>query len=253
MKKIFLLLFLLYCAEIQAQEATTIIIRAKSKDAKFIGTSMGGARVNIHNSETGELLATGLISGTTGNTDLIMHKAHERGQLLSDDATAKFETSLLLEKPVFANVEVIAPLGQKQATVKSSTQLWLIPGKHLLGDGIVLEFPGFVVDIQEPGAQSFIKANQSGSTEINLQAHVVMMCGCTITDGGLWDANKFEVKAIIYHNSKTLSRVDLKLTKDNQFNGQFKVTEKGIYEVHVYAYDATTNNTGLDKTSFIIN
>jgi hypothetical protein len=236
-----------------AQENTNIIVRAKAKDAKFIGSSMGGARVNIHNTETGELLATGIISGTTGNTDLIMRTPHERGGQLSDHETAKFETSLMLEMPILSTITVTAPLGQRQSAISSSTQVWLIPGKHITGDGIVLEFPGFVVDIQEPGAQSFIKSGTKGSTEIKLSAHVVMMCGCTITDGGLWDANNYEVKAIVMYKGKSHTSLALKLIADNQFEGILSMQEKGIYEIMVYAYDPITGNTGLDRTSLIIN
>jgi len=253
MKTLITLIFVCSIALVMAQESTNIIVRAKAKDAKFIGSSMGGARVNIHNAETGELLATGIISGTTGNTDLIMRTPHERGRQLSDNETAKFETSLMLEMPVLATITVTAPLGQRQSAITTSTQIWLIPGKHITGDGIVLEFPGFVVDIQEPGAQSFIKSGTKGNTEIKLSAHVVMMCGCTITDGGLWDANKYEVKAIVTYKGKSHTSLALNLISDNQYEGILNLQEKGIYEIMVYAFDPQTGNTGLDKTSFIIN
>ena len=41
-------------------EATDIVVRVLSKDAKFIGTSMGGMRVTLRDAHTGEILATGL-------------------------------------------------------------------------------------------------------------------------------------------------------------------------------------------------
>ena len=50
---------------------THIIVRAKAKDAKFIGSSLGGAYVIIKNKMTGEILAKGKTQGSTGNTDLI--------------------------------------------------------------------------------------------------------------------------------------------------------------------------------------
>ncbi|HMQ00043.1 MAG TPA: hypothetical protein PKC24_09695, partial [Cyclobacteriaceae bacterium] len=110
---------------------TRIMVRAKAKDAKFIGSSMGGAQVNISNADTGELLANGIITGSTGNTDVIMKTAHERGKQLSDTETAGYEAVLQLSKPVLAHIEVLAPLGQRQSIVKSGTQVWLIPGKHI--------------------------------------------------------------------------------------------------------------------------
>ena len=253
MKNILLIASLLVSLEALSQALETkVIIRAQAKDAKFIGSSMGGAQVTIRNTDTGELLAEGLITGNTGNTDLIMRTAHERGKLLSDDQTAKFEAIIYLEKPVLSTVEVLAPLGQRQSAIKASTQVWLIPGKHILGDGVVLEIPGFVVDIQDPGIQTFTKLNENGSTTLNLRAHIVMMCGCTLTKGGLWDADQYEVAAIVQHQGKEINRKSLKLSSDNQFETELTVREKGIYEITVYAYDPKTGNTGLDRTTFVV-
>ncbi|MGI9294983.1 MAG: hypothetical protein ACR2PS_13455, partial [Pseudomonadales bacterium] len=41
-------------------EPTEISVHVLSRDAKFVGTSMGGARVVIENVQTGEVLAQGL-------------------------------------------------------------------------------------------------------------------------------------------------------------------------------------------------
>jgi hypothetical protein len=40
-------------------EPTVITIRVISKDAKFIGTSMGGMRITLRDAHTGAVLATG--------------------------------------------------------------------------------------------------------------------------------------------------------------------------------------------------
>jgi hypothetical protein len=37
----------------------------------------------------------------------------------------------------------------------------------------------------------------AGDTRIDVRANVMMMCGCPIEPGGLWDANAFEVAALI--------------------------------------------------------
>ena len=42
---------------------TEITVHVKTKDAKFLGTSMGGALVTIKDAQTGELLAKGVTSG----------------------------------------------------------------------------------------------------------------------------------------------------------------------------------------------
>lgn len=58
---------------------TKVIVRVVSKDAKVIGSGVGGALVRIKNLETGETLAQGKQDGGTGDTDRIMVKPHRRG------------------------------------------------------------------------------------------------------------------------------------------------------------------------------
>jgi hypothetical protein len=125
---------------------TRIVVRAKSKDAKFIGTSMGGARVVIKDSATGKVLAEGLTSGSTGSTKKIMMEPKTRFGRITDASTAKFEVVINIEEPRLVTVEVDAPYGMKPKTVSSSTQIWLIPGKDISGEGLILEVPGFSIN-----------------------------------------------------------------------------------------------------------
>lgn len=53
-------------------EPTEIVVRVIGKDSKFIGTSMGGMRITLRDAHTGELLATGVTVGGTGDTERIM-------------------------------------------------------------------------------------------------------------------------------------------------------------------------------------
>ncbi|MGA8855054.1 MAG: hypothetical protein WB492_12840, partial [Christiangramia sp.] len=145
----FTLLLMVFSANLRAQE-TSIMIRAKAKDAKFIGTSIGGAKILVKDALTGEILDEGVTSGSTGNTDKIMKQDWKRSEMLSDDETAGFKASLNIDSPKFISVEAYAPINKKQAQVMSSTQLWVIPGKDIAGDGVILEIPGFVVDIVSP-------------------------------------------------------------------------------------------------------
>lgn len=233
---------------LNAQE-TEVMVRVQSKDAKFIGSSIGGAKILIKNAETGEVLASGMTSGSTGDTELIMQQAHSRNQRLSDEKTAGFNAILDLEEPVFVTVEAHAPYNKKQARVMSSTQLWLLPGKNITGDGIVLEVPGFVVDILSPQTHERI----SEKSTIEIEANVVMMCGCPITPGGIWDANQYEVSAILSRDGTRVSEMELNTEeKPSTFSVETSL-EKGMYELLIYAYDPVTGNTGLDRTNFIVN
>ncbi len=242
-----LVIFLFLVAEVFAVP-TRIMVRAKAKDAKFIGTSMGGAYVRITDFLSGRLLADGYTSGSTGNTDVIMRQPHARNGNLSNDETAGYLATLDIEKPVFVTIEVLAPVNDRQARALATTQIWVVPGKHVEGDGIILEIPGMVVNITTPQMHQSL-ATTNANTNVTVTAHVVMMCGCPISEGGMWDSNDIEVKAMIYQEDGLKKVVPLVLKSTNTFEGKIPISVDGLYEVIVYAYNAKTGNTGLDKVN----
>lgn len=228
----------------QAQE-TSVMIRVKAKDAKFIGTSIGGARVIVRDDRTGKVLADGLTQGVTGNTDVIMKNPITRGARLTEENTAGFLAKLNIEKPVFVNVEAFAPGDNR---VKSTTLLWVIPGKDITGDGLTLEMPGFLIEVISPQTHESIDTNK----EIEIKANIVLMCGCPITKGGIWDADQYEVKALISKDGKLEKEVDLKvLEKASTFSNKV-ILPSGNYEIMVYAFDPVSGNTGLDVKNIIV-
>ena len=77
-----LALALVFAGSAAGAAETTVVVRAKAKDAMFIGTSFGGARVVVRNAETGEILAEGLTEGGTGVQDLVMAETIRRGASL---------------------------------------------------------------------------------------------------------------------------------------------------------------------------
>jgi hypothetical protein len=149
---------------------TDLVIRAKSKDAKFVGTSMGGALVVIRDSTTGTILDQGLTSGSTGNTNIIMIEPRTRFGTIADGA-AKYETSIDIDEPRLLTIDVSAPYMFKENMIKSSTQIWAIPGKHITGEGIIIEVPGFSVDARSPERVML----EGGKALIPVQARIVMI------------------------------------------------------------------------------
>ncbi|MGB3180163.1 MAG: hypothetical protein WBB45_02155 [Cyclobacteriaceae bacterium] len=243
-------LLLFFMAGAYAQTATNLTVRAKAKDAKFIGTSIGGAFVMVEDAMTGELLASGYTTGSTGNTARIMQEPVERGATLSDENTAAFETTLRLEAPKKVTIAVRAPATHAQAAIEAQTQVWLIPGKHIEGDGIVIEIPGFIVDVLTP--QTHERAN-AADADITIRANVVMMCGCPVTEGGMWDASGYEVHALVTSDGKVVADIPMSITsKANTFEATFAPGQGGVYQVTVYAYDPATGNTGADIENFLV-
>lgn len=242
-----ILLTFIFMSSAFAQE-TSIMIRVQSKDAKFIGTSIGGAKIIVKEENTGKILAEGITKGSTGNTEVIMVQPRTRGGVITDENTAGFLAKFDITEPVFVTVEAIAPVNKKQASVRATTQLWILPGKNIEGEGIILEVPGFVVDILAPQTHETIP----GGDEISISANVVLMCGCPVTSGGMWNADKYEVNALITKAGGDTKTIPLQIQdKASTFSGKASLTS-GNYEIIVYAFDPLTGNTGLDKTSIII-
>ena len=147
---------------------------------------------------------------------------------------------------------MISPFNNKQAQSIVSTELWLIPGKDILGDGIVLEIPGYIIDILKPRTHNYISLSSIKNKPFEIEANIVMMCGCTINKGGVWDSENIEVKAIVKRNDIHIRDVAMSLTETNLFKGNINITSAGQYELIVYAYDAKSGNTGVDKVNYVI-
>lgn len=247
-KWLLLTLFFLPALTAAQVQSTKITVRALARDAKFIGTSMGGVQVSIRDVRTGELLARGITSGGTGSTDLLMRQPRDRHDTLAVGNSAGFRASIDLEKPVLAEITGYGPLAFRQAAVTVSTQMWLIPGKDITGDGVILEFPGFVVDVIRPSAHASV---EQGPVEV--LANVVMMCGCPTADGGLWDSSRFEIEAQLLRSGELYRTVELDFTgEESMFGGRVEVSDPGTYELILTVYDERTGNTGVDKTTFIV-
>jgi hypothetical protein len=131
---------------------------------------MGGAHVVVRDSETGKVLAEGLTAGGTGDTRKIMIEPKARFDRIAD-GSAKFETKIDINEPKFITIEVDAPYVTKPNMIKSSTQIWLIPGKDIVGEGVVIEVPGFSIDARTPEKVKLV----DNKAVIPIHARVVMI------------------------------------------------------------------------------
>jgi len=152
---------------------TDITVRVRAKDAKFVGDTMGGARVTIRDAETGELLAKGVTTGTTGDTSLIMKIVNPRGKPISDEKAAKFTATIDIDEPRLIEVSAYGPLANLQAANRVSATQWVVPGKHITGgDAWMIELPGFVVDVQAPPLNTKLNGLPQ---DVKLEANVILM------------------------------------------------------------------------------
>ncbi|MCC6272981.1 MAG: hypothetical protein IT572_05900 [Deltaproteobacteria bacterium] len=228
-------------------EPTEVVVRVISKGAKFVGTDTGGARITIKDLADGKILAQGKTEGTTGDTDKIMRRAHAPGEPRSDGSSAKFAATLDLDKPVYAEIRARGPMGHEASVNEVSVAMWLLPGKHLRqGDAVLLEMPGLVVDLAEPEVKK-------GDGKAMLRAKVTMMCGCPITPGGLWDADKLDLEGLLLKEGKVVERFRLSYAGEaSRFAAELKLPPKGEYEIEVRGFDQTFGNTGLGRTKLSV-
>ena len=144
-------------ASARSDEVTRIVVRVVSRGAKAIGTGVGGARIQVLDLASGAVLATAVQEGSTGHTGEIMETAHRVGEAIySTRPSASVEISLSLDGPRQVEIVAEAPLGNGQAMQRATKTLWLFPGKHLLGEGVVVELSGLNVDFQSPRPETSV-------------------------------------------------------------------------------------------------
>jgi hypothetical protein len=251
-KSLFFGLFIVVLAATSAQAVPTqITVRVKAKDAKFVGTSMGGVLITVRDVQTGELLAKGYTAGGTGSTDKIMKTSTMRGIPLSDESTAKFMATIDITEPTQIEVTAYGPSAGLQSANKVSATQWVVPGKNITeGDAWLMEMPGFIVDVLAPPAHLELRG---APQVVTIKANITMMCGCPITPGGIWDANKIEVKALLKKDGQQVGVLPMQYAGlPSQFLGIWNIQDTGVYEATVYAYDAATGNTGINTVTFTV-
>jgi len=180
-----------------------------------------------------------------------MHEDRGRRAALSDESAAHFTATIDIDEPRLIEAEAFGPLGQRQAANRARATQWVVPSENITGgDGWVLELPGYVVDVLAPPAHVKLPPD---TTEVDVRANVALMCGCPITPGGLWDADKLIVKALVTRNGEKQQPIDLVFAgKTSQFKGSIPISGAGLYDVTVYAHQPRNGNMGVDRTTFIV-
>src|SRR4030043_1166230 len=151
---------------------TKLIVRVVAKDSKAIGSGVGGAFVRIRNLETGEILAQGKQEGGTGDTERIRVRPRKRGEVIyGTSGAASFQAEIALDRPTQVEIYTEAPLAYPQSIQKGSKTLTLIPGKHILGEGVIIELDGLIVNILNPSPKGVLRKGE----ELTIKAEVRML------------------------------------------------------------------------------
>jgi len=225
---------------------TRLLVRVLAHDAKIIGSGVGGAKITVMDARTGAILASGVQEGGTGNTDVIMRTPWTRGAPLFDvDGTGSWLATLELAEPTLVEVVAEGPLGFEESAQRGSKTLLMVPGRDVVGEGLVVELNGFTVVIESPGAQA-------GRT-VDVRAKVTMLCGCPTEPGGLWDSDRFEVLARLVRDGRVVAESTLTFAGETSFySGQLTPPEPGEYEVQVLALDPLRANNGMARRGITV-
>jgi hypothetical protein len=244
---------LLFSCSLFAQTGSTetkVMIRAVARDAKVIGTHVGGAKITVKDASTGEVLAQGVQQGGTGDTNAIMKTPRTRGMSVFSSADASGYLAVLhIDKPTVVEISAEGPLGNAQATQRTSKTMLLVPGQDVLGEGILLEIHGFIVTAVSPLADAKVKAG----APFEVKATVTMACGCPTEPDGLWDANKIHVVARLLRDGKIQSEIPMTYAGvQNTFHADIPSTAAGPLELQVLSMDAASANFGMLKEAVTI-
>ena len=232
------------------QTPTPLTVRVLAHDAKWIGSSMGGVEITIRDQSNGKLLASGVTSGGTGDTDLLVHRNKSRYGKISSPGSASFEANLMLDQPVFVEIKATFRTAFSGYPIVATENRWLIPGKEMTEDGIVVELPGFAMRVNHPLPHQTVSLSKDEDVRIDL--FMIMLCGCPISPGGTWDSDPMEVEAMIYQDNEFVRAVPLTNIETNRFTADLSNLGTGSYRVFVTAYDPRSKNTGVEKLQFTI-
>lgn len=247
-----LALVLLVPGSVAAQERaeptpTRLLVRAVAHDAKVIGSGVGGARITVREAATGRILARGVQRGGTGDTERIMQTPRERGDEVYGvgQGVAGFRATLMLRSPTRVEVVAEGPLSAPKASRQAvSKTLWMVPGRHVEGEGLVLELHGFLVEILAPTSE----ATTAG--ELQVRARVRMMCGCPTRPGGMWNSDRYELVARVLRDGRPVGEAPLRFAGEaSHYEAVLPVTEPGTVRVEVLVIDSARANVGRDVRS----
>ncbi|MFO0773218.1 MAG: hypothetical protein U0172_00960 [Nitrospiraceae bacterium] len=234
--------------------ATTIVVRAVGHGSLVLGREVGGARVTIANATTGELLASGIQQGEAGDQNHIMRTPHVmREPLYSSTPTAAFTTTLYLSAPMQVLLTVEGPLAYPSAMQRASTTVWLSPGQHMTGDGIVIPLYGYIVQIESPAKGATLIARD----DVKLRASVRTLSGAPIRPHGDWDARGIGIFAEVLIDGRVTDRLQMFYAGEGgKYDASFFVPRQELAPnglvVRVVATNPTDGNAGVAEEAYTV-
>ncbi|MGA2192471.1 MAG: hypothetical protein ABSG42_03730 [Nitrospirota bacterium] len=182
----------------------------------------------------------------------------------TEDA-ARFEAVLNISKPTEIEVEASGPLSPRHSEAASTASTWVFPGEDIVGEGIVLELKGLIVDIQAPLRDEELNVDGIGPEGIPVLFYMSMMDGSPIAPGGLfgipWEAEGINITVQAYYGGKLYHEQTTTADKLFQNASMFLATvplpdklpagryKKERVKIRIMAIQPAHDNYGLDELS----
>ena len=208
--------------------------------------------VHVDQQPTGAVLASGTQTGTGGDLRSIMQTPRmQTEQIYSVKTSAAFTANLHLTKPTLVEITGEGPLKFPHAKRRTSKTVLLYPGKHVTGDGIVLELNGLIVQIEAPPKDRPLGVGDGGT----LRATVKMLCDCIVEPFGNWDSRKMDLYGELRVGNRVIVKVDLyHQGPKGLFLGNYVIPRSLQGQEHltlrVVAADAEGLNVGYDEFTY---
>ena len=233
-------------------QPTVVLVRVVAHGAMVLGREVGGARVTITEVATGQILATGLQEGGSGDQNQIMRTPHMIEEpVYSSRPSAVFTTTLQLHKPTLVEISAEGPLAYPAASQKTSKTLLVIPGQDLTHDGIVLHLHGYLIQIERPTPPEPLIAKD----DVKLRASVRTLSGSLVRPHGDWDSRKIRIYGEVLIGDRIIERLQMFYDEGSRtFEAPFfvppsKDVPDGI-TLRVIAMDLSTGNSGMDQSYY---
>ncbi|OQW35909.1 MAG: hypothetical protein A4E19_15740 [Nitrospira sp. SG-bin1] len=231
---------------------TTVLVRVVAHGAMVLGREVGGARVTITDVASGQILATGLQQGESGDQNQIMRTPHTMEEpIYSSRPSAVFTITLSLQRPTLVEISAEGPLAHPRALQRTRQTLLLIPGHDLTNDGIVLHLYGYLVQIERPKPRDALIARD----DVTLRASVRTLSGSLVRPHGDWDSRKIRIYGEVLIGDRVVERLQMFYDEGSRtFEAPFfvppsKDVPDGI-TLRVIATDLSTGNSGMDEANY---
>ncbi len=231
---------------------TSLIVRVVGSQGMPLGDAVGGAAITIRDVATGTVLASGKQTGPSGDLRAIMQTPRLPTEpAYSSKDSAAFKVDLALSKPTLVEVIGEGPLNFPAAKRRASKTVLLYPGKHMTGDGVVLQLNGLIVQIEAPKPDRPLGIGDS----VIVRATVRMMCDCIVEPYGNWDSRKMSLYGEVQVDGTAIGRVDFyHQGPKGIFQGDYTVPKwlkgKDRLTLRVFASDEEGINVGYDEIAY---